>query len=411
MHISDKTVNRISLSLAIAASILLFLDVTPFYASNYNYWGYSEWQINYEGGWIRRGLFGQLLYQTVENQVQGFNILVFIMGLIFIWVGILHLFLLRGRQKIAFMAIFFLGTCGILNHLINNEHYYRKEYFSFLVVLILVLLRNKINRHFVSGYTLFALVLVITAIFNHESFIFAHAGVLVFLFWNVQANTYQKALATGLIAIAFFATLYFHGDRHTADLIWSSLSEENREVLSTDSAIQAIGWDLEEALGYSLAIFNNFGQLRYWFIAVVLFLVQFVTLSFYLKLTTKQILVFLLFNVGLIPLIFLGRDWGRWLNIATFNLSVIVLQLDAFRSFVQNLSDRTANVFRSRFALREMGFRGTIKNAAHKVNSRIFILVFALFCTFYIPECCMFEARHIISMLVKEPIKLLLGRP
>ena len=46
--------------------------------SEYSEWQYSDWLINYQGGFIRRGLIGEILFQIYSNLDINLDILVLI---------------------------------------------------------------------------------------------------------------------------------------------------------------------------------------------------------------------------------------------------------------------------------------------------------------------------------------------
>lgn len=400
----DEAANKrnndiIGCSLAIIALVIIFNDVTPISTIKYSAWAFSEWLINYEGGFVRRGLFGQLLL-VFKDQVKASNIIVLIIDCIFLFLGSFYLFKLKGPNKVAFMATFFLGTFGIINHLINNQYYYRKEYLGFVIVLFIVLLKDKISNNFISVVTLLSFVFILIAILDHESFVFAHFGLLIFLFWNAKASAFQKVSAICLILIPFIVVSLFHGQKDTSDLIWHSISEGNKTVInSSQNAIQAISWDFHKSVELSIYIFTHIGQLTYWFTALIIFLTQLFIIFFYLRLDVKHLIFFLLLNVGLIPLFLLGWDWGRWFNIMIFNLSIVILKMEDYKSFVKATSEKVNKIVYLQFLTKKLRFKFNFQ--AIELNSNFLIIFFLLIIFFNVPECCIQIFKDFVTVLFK----------
>ena len=64
------------IGLLILAFIFQILKFYSFY-EEYSDWQYADWLINYQGGFIRRGLIGELLFQTHYFLSINLDILVF----------------------------------------------------------------------------------------------------------------------------------------------------------------------------------------------------------------------------------------------------------------------------------------------------------------------------------------------
>ncbi|MDY4626709.1 MAG: hypothetical protein SO442_08905 [Prevotella sp.] len=81
-----------------------------FYYLNYREWSISEWLINYQGGFVRRGLLGQVLF--LLYQLHPFNLrfalltISVLMSFLFL-ILIVRIFIRRGWS----MAILPLGCC------------------------------------------------------------------------------------------------------------------------------------------------------------------------------------------------------------------------------------------------------------------------------------------------------------
>ena len=57
----------------------LVFEISKFYsfAENYSDWQYSDWLINYEGGFVRRGFIGEILYffhKSLFHKIKSFDL-------------------------------------------------------------------------------------------------------------------------------------------------------------------------------------------------------------------------------------------------------------------------------------------------------------------------------------------------
>lgn len=81
-----------------------------FYYLNYREWGISEWLINYQGGFVRRGLLGQvlfLLYQLHPFNLRFALLTISVLTSFLFLILIVRIFIRRGWS----MAILLLGCC------------------------------------------------------------------------------------------------------------------------------------------------------------------------------------------------------------------------------------------------------------------------------------------------------------
>ncbi|MDR1682029.1 MAG: hypothetical protein LBS25_01365, partial [Candidatus Symbiothrix sp.] len=156
----------------------LFYDFfTPY---DYGSHGISSFLINYHGGFVRRGLIGEILFFFAEN----FNIHVewtikIICLLAFVLVSF---FFVRQFLKKSY-SLYILPLCFFLGGAILDGYWVRKDLLFFCFFIPVIWLYNK-NNIPVFVKMLFINILAVFIILNHEVFAFFALPVLYLLFFN-----------------------------------------------------------------------------------------------------------------------------------------------------------------------------------------------------------------------------------
>lgn len=319
-------------------------------ALQWNSWAYAEWLINYEAGFVRRGLIGQWLHSCCyTRELFAVNLLVFLQtGLLF--------FLLMSYAfvvlKDPFAALLFLlAPTGMVWMAVSNEYYFRKEVLSLCAVLIVGIqyslwsVRKNNFRRLSIYFVIFSSSLVVP--FVHEGHLFFTASVFYLVLCAVVRHERERAPARGggrerwlpavylvlsVLMFALFAAA--KGNKEIADGIWKSLSPEARNVLRSDTAaggITSIGWTLFE--GVKLPISATLSGTGSYYIFPSL--LSFFLLGFVHMLSTGAHLRSLISRgawmqfgfatLALLPLFALGWDWGRW--VLGLSISFLVLRM------------------------------------------------------------------------------------
>lgn len=141
----------------------------------WNAWAFYEWLINFEGGFVRRGLAGHIIRQAKPaSEIEIVNLVVFVQFLTFVVISIFFgLAFIVGARSTAF---FILCPVSFLGMAVGNHYYYRKEIIFyigiFLVATLMALLRGRDSR--LARGAILAIIGLWTAIgaFIHEGFLF-----------------------------------------------------------------------------------------------------------------------------------------------------------------------------------------------------------------------------------------------
>lgn len=226
---------------------LLYSFITSLTTGYYNDFTYTELLINLEGGFVRRGLIGQLILYIV--QATGWNPFTIIeVFCISIYVSVLTFFLVAfSRRNLNWWILLSPFAFGLCKSII------RKDFlcYAILICTIYQLRRAEIKPIRMIGVTL----LSILGLFVHEAYFFWGIPVTLFIIWK---STGSKALTTAstLSLLATFILLSINnGDNETADMIFRSWLPyvNNADFTRTpDNAIGAIGWETMSTFKFHL---------------------------------------------------------------------------------------------------------------------------------------------------------------
>lgn len=221
----------------------------------------SEWLINYEGGFVRRGLIGQLLYTfydvTRVNIVQFLTVFMFALLVIFTF-----LFIRKWRQYN--LSMFLLPTFVLLGAYWNSAVsflWFRRDILIYLFVwLVFYFYKKALEKKWY--YLLFQITIIVT-ILSHEASIFYAIPILSLHYFLSNLRIYsikRSALKTVLLLLpsigAFFICCYYKGDILIANSIWLSWQPLFHSLgVATSSlgeGVRALTWDTSDTFIFHL---------------------------------------------------------------------------------------------------------------------------------------------------------------
>lgn len=188
----------------------------------YDTFNIGEWLINYQGGFVRRGLLGEILWQIY--QLHPFNVK---WGIVFIELFAFILFLLLIykiflKYRWSFLPILF--PIGIIFSSLSS---YRRDFLMLLLIYITFdsfFRATKSKKNYFLGVVIGLICLVLI---THEPMFFILVPFLSVVFWqNTTGSLANKLLRTIIIflpAIVVMALVCkMKGDATTARAIWDS---------------------------------------------------------------------------------------------------------------------------------------------------------------------------------------------
>jgi len=277
-------------------------------------WTISEWLINYEAGFIRRGFSGQLIF--IFYEVLEINIRVITFSIIFSLLGVFYWIFynfLSGIKLNIFLIFLIYSPFFLIYPVAEPEVIGRKEYLFFIIYIIyLNLLINQSKKVFI--YLFFSLP-IMNLIWD---------GIIFYLFFFILSFLFKKNFKIkdlyllGFSLIPYLISLYF--------VISSSSLANDFNIIcysfgeSCWGALSVMGE--KNPLIYILDYMKENVRVQYIIRYSILFLVAFMPFVLVFKCQNN----FKIFNFSivyfyilvLLPIIlfhFIANDWGRWINI------------------------------------------------------------------------------------------------
>jgi hypothetical protein len=413
-------------SMLVGVSVLLVWSVTLSNPAHLNWstWAYSEWLINYDAGFIRRGMSGWLiqLARGDGDEVGAVNRIVFanyaVLSLLMLWVW----WRSRVRSPAAF-ALAILVPGGLFQMAIGNAFFFRKEIIFHLALGIDCVLYSVIARAAALdlralrwAWLLAALFLIQCVVMPlvHEAYVFISFPAAWLLCTRVAAmfpreRSFARLVKAAVVLQVVMLVLcaLFKGNPQIASQMWHLLPLSDRALISPDSPAVPTGgiW----AIGWTTSF--NFTGVVYMFLAGQYWIWGFVALGI-----TAVLVLVTLWNgsgdgldhaqtlrrhmaklgflfVASLPMYLLGVDWGRWLSAVTISY-LLLLFVDDTASLMPPAWSRLVPAQVRRRAAAAFDFTG--EDAARAVvisttrhRKALFLLALFFCLTFRAPECCM----------------------
>jgi hypothetical protein len=374
----------------------LELDWSPY--------AYSDYLINYAGGFVRRGLGGEILRRLGSGGTASLptvNVLVFGVYLLFS-LAFLRLAFRIGvtRQRLLAMLVFWLAPGGPLGDAVEGDFYPRKDFLFLLFVLGIAWLAGR-RRGWASTAVLLAVTLAGSAALSliQEGFLFIGAvPIALVLYDRFAADGPPRASIVACLYLIFCVLLFgaaslFKGDAATVTAIWHSIGAANRAIIAPDGVpadgIEALQLSLLEGMDMPWAYLRT-GLIWYWVVglaasaAICLYVAASPDADGRRTSLARAVVLYGAIVAGTAPLYLLAWDWGRWIvaaNVAFFFL------YDRLRHLPPPLERASA-----RLAPRLPAFASTLAPLAIGA----FLVLFEL--TYRLPECCISgPSRHFVG--------------
>lgn len=279
----------------------------------------SDWLINYQGGMVRRGLIGQLIF-SLTSEYSNMLLLLFciqiIVALVTLWL-VLKLFF--SSEKTTSWLLFLLSPAFFISYFLYETHSaIRKEN---LVFLAMALLANGLSGRGIKSIYLFAAVATYSiAVLSHEIACFC-LPFFLYPLWITYRNRANHSSLLLKIAISFCAasilglifSIIFKGDSLVAEKICTSLVQRGFDKILCEYSIPFLASNTFDAHQYLLTQVSQKPYIPLYSICLLLSAIPFL-LSSWIKLRTTQLLVGS-GALALLPLFLTAIDWGRWVHV------------------------------------------------------------------------------------------------
>jgi len=303
-------------------------------------WGHNNWcmnecLINYAGGFVRRGFFGQLALSLSEITGIPANIIVIVICFIMM-LALIAFFCWKSLGRLPSIIIFspiLLGGPTFQDFLIRKD--------TLCIVLFIACLFLEKSKSVLWFRNLLINIIGFVAILCHEGFIFyGFSAILAVRYFAARESIYKSIAGFSPMILAFLLSSYFHGNESTAEAIntslvkvWHHIEPNNTDIYHPSCAIYSLKYNFSNCPwnGYSLLWEINYH------VYTPLAWVGTILLCFIYLLSTMQsdsknqtacsssmeiergrfLVILLLQLLFIFPLFIIGWDYGRWIFLWT----------------------------------------------------------------------------------------------
>ena len=401
---------KITIEIFLISLIILGIPLNLYKNRFYdNSWTVGEWLISYSGGFIRRGLPGQVIFYLSSN----FDINpIFLTWLISVSSILFLFFLVRMFSWRTFDKTFLLSSLILLGP-ISEDYLVRKD--VFLVLLYGLCLLTLKHLYFKKISTSLSILLInffsIIALLSHEGYgIWALPSLFLLIFFYIRKFLINnlKSLLTSFILISpsiliFIICIIFKGNKNNAIAIHNSWKDFKDVMPSTglldsvypEGAIAWIGESLNTTFQLSISSLGKFNLFIFWH-PLMWTITMFFAIRLYCGMKKDPFfnlkkLFILIQLIPFTPLFIIAHDYGRWIFIwLTSSCLLFSLIIKIFKKESIQLEEKVKKIktLNKLFPV--------IKNQR---NYNTIILLLGL------PHCCWSVGRYLISNPIGFSIK------
>jgi len=285
----------------------------------------SDWIINYQGGFTRRGLAGEIsfFFATLFNTSLRFVIFIF-QSFFHLFYLILFFYFIKDMEDKFILKLAFFSPIFLLFPIADIESLGRKETIIFVFYLLLLYLSDvRLKSYFTNTYVFFIFPI---AFLIWEPVIFFFPYILFILFVKNHSKNFLKLYIKIFFIslpslVVFFLIIYFPLSTEGWKIMCKTLEESFNQNCYMSAALLENKKGILTQFIVNIPDYKPIYLLRYFFIFLIGFLPVIIILFnskfkkkyfFYFK---KTILIFILLNI-FVPIFFLSLfDWGRGINI------------------------------------------------------------------------------------------------
>tara|TARA_B100001063_G_scaffold199334_1_gene192132 strand:- start:1284 stop:2456 length:1173 start_codon:yes stop_codon:yes gene_type:complete len=293
-------------------------------------WTTSEWLINYQGGFVRRGFVGEFLFYIGNFIDLPLRYLVFVFEIIVYGLFLYFTYSFFNKQKLHYVLfIIFFSPVFLIYPLAENEILIRKEFllFIFFIIYINKLINDK-SFYLYLSVTLPILNLIWDGIIFYLFFIF-------FLFLTKKNLNKKECFKFFISFIPYFISLVLiintKSNPAGFELMCLSIKEE------CFGAMLALDKSLMWNINYQVSRFDISYLARYVFLIIIIFAPFFFIKSknnaslniagFKISKNLYLYTLYILTILSILIFMIIGFDWGRWISIGYVMLTFTIFYL------------------------------------------------------------------------------------
>ena len=333
----------------------LIFQVSKFYSfyKEYSGWQYVDWLINYQGGFVRRGLTGEFLFQIHNFIDLDLDILIFtFVCLLYLIISFFLIKTIKYLENSQLNTLIFLSPGFFLYQIMNSEVIGRKDILFLLVIAFFVFFEKRLSN--ISLFVLLVLIVFFLSL-SHSIFLF-YTPYLFFLFFLIKSIREVKITFTEIIIfttslfIIFFLIYFNQGDELIVSEICKSVKNFVTSNCETHGQMFWLGNNAKSHISTQEIKFNHFLIYLFSIILVYFFIfIKFYNSKFKIKnlninkLNPAFILIFLFLLT--LPVYYLGSDWGRYISLSFSGSFFIFIFCVKEKIFLRDYEIRLNKIF------------------------------------------------------------------
>ncbi len=298
-------------------------------------WILSDWLINYQGGFVRRGLMGQIIFLLTSWLHVSPLLLAVVVAMIGYVVISWSIWKLMANSSWRLWVLAAFVSPALIGFTVTARGGFHKDvlFLASLAVLLVMMLRKGVNAWILST---FITVACSFCILSHEPLFIYLPYMLAAL--AIGVGEIKRVAAIALVPVlfamaSFYAVATHHGDDHTVAAICDSIGKENAALcngsignLSHSSAYARKETVDESTLYHYYRIYPAMGLLALLPIAMgFVDLWSCASLRRDLNLLAATAAISFVMSLSLF---YYATDWGRWIYMHLFSMFLILLFLD-----------------------------------------------------------------------------------
>ncbi|QGZ53962.1 hypothetical protein [Paraburkholderia acidiphila] len=390
---------------------------------NWSGYGYSDWLITYDAGFVRRGLGGSLLALVRENAdwISAINHLVFV-NYTLLCVLLFALWRASRWQSTPAIVLALLLPGGLVHMAFGDEYFFRKEMLfhislasdCLLYLFICRAAKDQIRLRAAGVFFAVFLAQCVMLPLIHEAFVFISFPAFYLLARRIAKQLDDRRIFTRLTRLALVlqvvmlgVCLMWRGNPQLANELWMAVDPAVRASLSPDTpnvpygAMMVLTWSTLANLAMSLHVVVS-GQFWEWAVGAVGIgaVLAFITSRRDAPggvccpdLLRRHLAILWFLALWSTPIFVIAMDWGRWLSAVAMSYLMLLLAdgqasitpPDTRRLIPARLRERLdpAMQYVSRDLITAFAWRSSR-------HGKAFFLLSLFYClTFRLPECCM----------------------
>ena len=340
-----------------------------------SYYEYSDWLINYQGGFTRRGLFGEILYIFHEASGLGLDLILYLSVILMYFVFFLFLYRILKQSNLNFLnTLILFSPLSFIYLAFNKTLAGRKEILLFFLLVIFFYNLNKIKFENIKYWII--LILTVSSL-THFGFIFYSPFLILFFIFLYPEKKFKELfiqispiLFSGLLIVLFtlYSTIYSKPEIFE---ICASIKDFVKNCPS-ETYVRVLNYSISDIRAINISFAGNYYFVKY----PIYFILSFTPITIALinlrnnkNYKIKNLFIFLSISlICTIPVFYLGADYGRYLNWQYMFVLLIYLHLINFKFLKQ---DNKNYFFDSKIP-----------------KQMLYIIIFLYGFTWSVPHCC-----------------------